>query len=80
LTKTGVGVEKGTKAVISASTANEHSITYERILLLKFRERSFSTATGDVASLRLYFAFLKVNDCKRDVTRIDPSGYFDGHL
>jgi hypothetical protein len=41
-----VDVEKGTKAVISASTANEHSITYEQISLSKFPEKSFSTPTG----------------------------------
>jgi hypothetical protein len=40
-----VAVEKGTKAVISVSTAYEHSITYERISLLKFPKKTFSTAT-----------------------------------
>jgi hypothetical protein len=48
--KSGAGVEKGTKEVISripASTANEHSITYEPTSLLKSPEKSFSTATGD---------------------------------
>jgi hypothetical protein len=32
---------------MSASTADEHSITYERILLLKFPKKSLSTATPD---------------------------------
>jgi hypothetical protein len=40
-----VPVEKGTKAVISAPTTNEHSIACERISLVKFPEKSFSTAT-----------------------------------
>jgi len=35
---------------------NEHSITYGRILLVKFPEKSFSTATGHVTSLRRLFA------------------------
>src|SRR5436190_14186355 len=39
-------LKKGTKPVISASVVNEHSITYERTSLLKFPEKSFSTATG----------------------------------
>jgi hypothetical protein len=46
--QTPVAVEKGTKAVISvnfASTADEHSITRERLLLLKFPKKNFSTAT-----------------------------------
>jgi hypothetical protein len=45
----GVAVEKRTKPVISANfrpAANEHSITYERLSLVKFPEKSFSTATG----------------------------------
>ena len=33
------------------STANEHSITYERILVLKFPEKSFSTATVTDSSI-----------------------------
>jgi hypothetical protein len=32
---------------ISAPAANENSITYERISLVKFPEKSFSTATLD---------------------------------
>jgi hypothetical protein len=46
--QSGVAVEKGTKPVISAISAlaaNEHSITYERISLVKFPEKSFSTPT-----------------------------------
>jgi hypothetical protein len=48
-----VAVEKGTKEVISANSSvygNEHSITYERISLLKFPEKSFSTPTPDFDS------------------------------
>jgi hypothetical protein len=45
-----VAVEKGTKAVISASTADEHSITCERISLLQFPKKSFSTATPDYSN------------------------------
>jgi hypothetical protein len=37
LLKSGVGIEKGT---ISASTADEHSMTYGRISLLKFPQKS----------------------------------------
>jgi hypothetical protein len=48
--KSGVAVEKGTKAAISVNfsvdAADEHSITYGRISLLKFPKKSFSRATG----------------------------------
>jgi hypothetical protein len=45
-----VAVEKGTKPVISANlapAANEYSTAYERISLVEFPEKSFSTPTGD---------------------------------
>jgi hypothetical protein len=53
LVKSGVTVEKGTNVVISVNFrvyADEHSITYERISVLKFHKKSFSTATGFIAN------------------------------
>jgi hypothetical protein len=50
LLRTGVAVEKGTKAVISVNFSlygrrTFNNLTYERILLLKLPKRSFSSAT-----------------------------------
>jgi hypothetical protein len=50
LVQTPVAVEKGTKAVISVNFSlygrrTFNNLTYERILLLKFPKRSFSSAT-----------------------------------
>jgi hypothetical protein len=50
LTLTGVAVEKGTQAVISANfwrSSNEHSITYEQISIAKTRAREFFNSHGD---------------------------------